>query len=330
MKCIGIDVSKINFTVAYPTESAYRLQVFNNDSKGIKKFITSIGDGDYHCVLEATGTYSTLLVYMIQEAQIAVSLVNPKQINHFAKMMLSVTKTDNLDAKLIAMYGEKMKPAIYKIPSLTIQKLRQKRTLLRQFKKQLRMLLNIQESFSVLPKVDDKVNRALKKSIYFIEKQIQELNLDMIAVTRSEFSRQLEHLTSIKGIGNGVATALIMATGGFSYFDSAKKFAKYIGVCPSYQQSGTSIKTKGVITRHGDPELRSLLYIASWSAIRFNTSCKELYERLKSKGKPSKVALMAVINKLLRQAFAVIISDTGYHDNYPCSVSEKMKKVFAN
>lgn len=316
MKWIGIDVSKISFTVAYPTENAYRLETFKNDCKGIKQFITTLHKDNYQCVLEATGTYSTLLLYLLQEAHMTVSMVNPKQINHFAKMMLSVTKTDNLDAKLIAMYGEKMKPDIYKIPSLAIQRLRQKRTLLRQFKKQLRMLLNVQESFLALPKVDHTANKALKKSIAFIEKQIQELNLDIVAVTRNEFSKQLDHLTSIKGIGNGVATELIMATGGFEYFNSAKKFAKYIGVCPSYQQSGTSIKTKGTITRHGDPELHSLLYIASWSAIRYNTPCRELYKRLKIKGKPSKVALMAVINKLLRQAFAVIISNTDYVDNY--------------
>lgn len=188
MKCIGIDVSKINFTVAYPTENAYRLEIFKNDSKGIKKFITTLHGGNYHCVLEATGTYSTLLVCLLQEAQVAVSMVNPKQINHFAKMMLSVTKTDNLDAKLIALYGEKMKPDIYKIPSLTIQRLWQKLNLLRQVKKQLRMLLNVHESFLALPKVDNTANKSRKKSIIFIEKQIQELNLDMVAVTRAEFS----------------------------------------------------------------------------------------------------------------------------------------------
>ncbi|AMP98910.1 hypothetical protein AY601_2004 [Pedobacter cryoconitis] len=88
-------------------------------------------------------------------------MVNPKQINHFSKMMLNVTKTDNLDAKLIALYGEKMRPPIYKLPSLTIQKLRQKPMLFRQFKKQLCMLLNVQESFLALPKVDDKVNKTL-------------------------------------------------------------------------------------------------------------------------------------------------------------------------
>lgn len=161
--------------------------------------------------------------------------------------------------------------------------------------------------------------QSFKKSIAFIEKQIQELRLDMVAVTRNEFSKQLDHLTSIKGIGNRVATELIMAIGGFEYFNSAKNFTKYIGLCPSYQQSGTSIKTKGIITRHGDPELCSLLYIASWSAIRYKTACRELYERLKIKGKPSKVVSMSVINKLLRQAFAVIISNTEYIDNYACS-----------
>lgn len=160
------------------------------------------------------------------------------------------------------------------------------------------MLKNVQESFSVLPVIDCKSNKAIKKSILFIESQIQELNDDMVKITQSEFSKQIECLTSIKGIGEGAATALIMATGGFTYFNSAKKFAKYIGVCPSYKKSGTSVDTKGVITRHGDPELRSLLYVASWSAIRFNTTCKQLYERLKSTGKPSKVAWMAIINKL--------------------------------
>lgn len=173
--------------------------------------------------------------------------------------MLSVTKTDNVYAKLIAMYGEKMKPDIYKIPSLATLRFQQKRTLIRQFKNQLRMLLNVQESFLALQKVDHAAKKALKKSIAFIEKQIQELNLDMVIVNHNEFSKQLYHLTSIKGIGNGVATELIMATGGFEYFNSAKKFAKYISVCPRYQQSGTSIKTKGIITRHGDPKLRSLL-----------------------------------------------------------------------
>ncbi|WP_216640469.1 IS110 family transposase [Sphingobacterium sp. B29] len=85
MKWIGIDVSKISFTVAYPAENAYRLETFKNDCKGIKQFITTLQKDNYQCVLEATGTYSTLLLYLIHEAHMAVSMVNPKQINHLPR-----------------------------------------------------------------------------------------------------------------------------------------------------------------------------------------------------------------------------------------------------
>ena len=83
------------------------------------------------------------------------------------------------------------------------------------------MLLYVEESFNALPVKDIKAGKSLRRSINFLKKQIQELNLDMVTITKAEFSVQVDRLTSIKGIGNGVATALIMATGGFTYFDSA-------------------------------------------------------------------------------------------------------------
>ena len=118
-----------------------------------------------------------------------------------------------------------------------------------------------------------------------------------------------------------------MSTGSFTLFSSAKKYAKYIGVCPSYQQSGTSVKTRGIINRDGDSELRSMLYVASWSAIRFNSGCKQTYDRLKAAGKPGKLALIAVINKLLRQVFAVILKNEKYCDDYVSINSKNILKI---
>ena len=322
MKSIGIDVAKNSFVVAYPSLDGFSIAEFSNNAKGIKKFIDTLDSKNSHCVLEATGNYSSLIVYLLCSVSIPVSLVNPKQIKHFAKMMLSVTKTDKGDAKLISMYGEKMNPPHYVMPSTSIQILRQQRTLLRQLKKQLHMLKNVEESLNVLPFTDSKTSKIVLKTVTFLEKQISELQNQMDEITNEEFKSQIESLTSIKGIGPAIATSLIMSTGGFTLFSSAKKYAKYIGVCPSYQQSGTSLKTKGTINRNGDSELRSMLYVASWSAIRFNAACKEMYERLKAAGKPSKVALIAVINKLLRQAFAIVLKQDKYCDNY-VSVSPK-------
>ena len=99
-----------------------------------------------------------------------------------------------------------------------------------------------------------------------------------------KLDRQIKLLTSIKEIGITLATALIVATGGFSYFDNAKQISRFIGICPTYQQSGTSVHIKGGINRNGDVSLRSLLYAASWSALRGNTTCKECYTRLKANG----------------------------------------------
>jgi len=111
---------------------------------------------------------------------------------------------------------------------------------------------------------------------------------------------------------------MIVATGGFTHFDNAKQLARFIGICPTYYQSGSSLNVRGGINRNGDSGLRSMLYVASWSAIRYNAACRELYHRLRSGGKPSKVALIAVANKLVRQAFAIATTDGIYIDGF-CS-----------
>jgi transposase len=316
MKFIGIDIAKDTFVAAYPKLNGYKTQTFNNDLKGVKKFIGSITETGYHCVLEATGNYGTLLLYLLCNHNVAVSLVNPKQIKHFARMMMAVTKTDHVDAKLIAQYGEKMTPAIFKMPSDAIILMKQKRVVLRQLKKQLTSLTNLRGSFDVLPNTDKSSLSALNRTIKFVQKQILELQADLSNVANEQFSKQIKALTSIKGIGLTLATSLIISTGGFTQFENAKQLSRYIGICPTYQQSGTSINIKGTINRNGDSDLRSLLYIASWSAIRYNQACKESYQRLKAKGKPSKVALIAVANKLVRQAFAICKAESIYVNDY--------------
>ena len=320
MTYIGIDVSKDSFVAAYPTKSGYTTKSFPNTTSGVRKFMQSLPE-ESHCVMEATGNYSMLLVYLLQEKGIPASMENPQKIKHFARAMLSTTKTDEIDAKLIAMYGEKMNPAPYKIPSENIILLKQKRTVLRQLKKQLTMMTNMQHSFAALPKQDPASKVALEQTIKFLRKQISKLEDEITNISNKEFKRQMDLLTSIKGIGDEIASALIIATGGFTYFSSAKQISRFLGLCPTYQQSGTSVNVKGHINRNGDTYLRSQLYIAAVSCIRFNTACRELFERLKAKGKSGKVAIIAVANKLIRQAFAVVTNNRPYVDGYVSSLA---------
>ena len=135
MNYIGIDVSKDSFVVAYSSEKNSKTKTFKNTTKGIHEFITTISKDDHHCVMEATGNYSALLIYLLCEAGITTSLENPLKVKNFARAMLSTIKTDEIDARLIALYGEKMNPAPYKLRSDAILTLKQKRTVIRQLKK---------------------------------------------------------------------------------------------------------------------------------------------------------------------------------------------------
>ena len=241
-----------------------------------------------------TGNYSALLVYLLSEAGITTSLENPLKVKNFARAMLSTVKTDEIDARLIALYGEKMQPAPYKLRSDAILTLKQKRTVIRQLKKQLIATRNLKGSMEALPFFDAKCRKSVEKTIAFLEKQVKDLEEDLASLAKSEYKKQMDLLTSVKGIGITLAAALIMATGGFTYFDNAKQLTRHLGLSPTYQQSGTSVNFKGHINR----------------------KCRACYDRLRSKGKPGKVAVIAVANKLIRQAFAVVTQEKPYVDGY--------------
>lgn len=316
MTYIGIDISKATFVAAFPVERGYRTETFQNDTKGIRRFISKLSSDTHHCVMEATGNYCFLLLYLLDKAGIRASLVNPKKIKNYARVMLSVTKTDAKDACLIADFGERFKPEPYKFPSEQIMLLKQKKTVIRQLQKQLTATKNLHTSLEPLPVKDKKCIQSLKQTTAFLEKQIKYMQQEMEEVVSEVFARQLKALTSVKGIGVTLASALIIATGGFTYFDNAKQLSRFAGICPTIERSGTSINIRGHINRNGDENLRSMLYIAAWSASRHNKACRECYQRLRSNGKSGKLAMIAVANKLIRQAFAVVTSNSSYIDGY--------------
>lgn len=167
MTYIGIDIIKDSFVSAFPTVSGYQPRTYPNTVKGIRKFIGSLSVTEHHCVMEATGNYGFLLLYLLDKQGIATSMVNSKQIKHFSRMMMTVTKTDTKDACMIAMYGEKMNPPVYKMPSETLLLLKQKKTIIRQLKKRLTASKNLKSSLVVLPCQDNNGMKVLNKTIFF-------------------------------------------------------------------------------------------------------------------------------------------------------------------
>ena len=214
----GIDISKSSFVAAYPSTNGNPTKTFPNTTARMRELIGTLAVAEHHCVMEATSNYGCCCTCYISFAP------PKKQIKHFSRMMMPVTKTDEKDAYMIAMYGEKMNPPIYKMPSQ--------------------------------------------------------------------------------------ATIRILTTEGFTYFDNAKQLSRFIGICPTYQQSRTSVNIREHINRNDDERLRSLLYIAFWTALRYNS--RECYIRLKANEKPFKVALIAVTNKLVRPVLTITTINSIY------------------
>lgn len=325
MSYVGIDISKDSFVVAFSSAYKSKTITYQNDDKGIEKFINTLDKEQHHCVMEATGNYGVNLLYHLCEQEIKVSLINPKQSNFLSKMKLSTAKTDNKDARLLVEYGEKMNPEVYKMPSDKIILLKQKQTVLTHLIKQRTASKNQLKSLELLNKKDNLAIDMLKNNIDNLDKLIDNLEKDIVSITEEEFEKQVQLLTSIKGIGKKVATTLVIITNGFSFFENPKQLSRYIGICPTYQQSGKSLNYNGHINRNGHSTLRGQLFIASWSAAKYNSSCKALFERLREEGKPWKLAQIAVCNKLIRQAFAVIKSGVAYIDGHVPTLSVPMQ-----
>lgn len=307
----GIDVSKLTFDVFLEGKS----HVFTNEVNGFNKFLSTLPQSA-HCVMEATGPYYLKLAVYLHSHGIKVSVVNPLVIKRFSQMRMLKAKTDKADARLITHYAEMENPARWSPPVPILVEIQQEQAVLDSLNKQSRMLRNQMESTEAQPFQSKEATTAIKIIIREIEKQSLSVYQSILEKVETIFPLETELITSIPGIGIKTAVALLVATNGFSTFKSAKQVASYIGICPRIYQSGSSIKGKGHITKMGDARIRTLLYMGACSAKKYNLACQTLYDRLVNNGKPKKLALVAVANKLVKQAFAVVTKNKMYNSEF--------------
>jgi len=311
----GIDISKSFFDVAFTVESKYRYYKFSNDVSGFKALLEVL-PGNSHIVMEASGPYYLQLACYLTGHGIAVSVVNPLVIRRFSQMRMSRAKTDKKDAMMIAEYGKTEQPDLWHMPEQHVITLQQMEAVLSNLSKE-RMALNNQlESFTHTGMLDKALKSMIIKELEHKDELIKKVNKAMQGIAEQHYAEMLSNLESIPGMGRKTAMALIVLSGGFDRFDDYRKLSSYVGLCPRLFESGTSVKGKSRICKMGMSRIRAMLYICSWSAMRYNKACKELYHRLLAKGKAKKLALIAVANKLLKQAFSIATQKTKYNENY--------------
>ena len=156
----------------------------------------------------------------------------------------------------------------------------------------------------------------LEAGLTHVEEEIKAVEKELAGFVREHEKDTFECLTSIPGIGPKRAILLIVRTESMKGFDTAKQLSSYLGLCPRIIDSGTSVKGKTGICRMGMSMIRKLLYLCALSAKKYNRVCRKLYERLLTQGKTKKPALIAVANKLLKQAFSMVKNHTKYEDDF--------------
>ena len=289
---VGVDVSKSEIVVA--THPAGALWTSDTTPAAMDQLIARLGElRPDVIVVEATGGYERAVVAAAVAAGLPIAIVNPRQVRAFAKAVGQLAKTDAIDAALLALFGARVRPAVRPLPDEETQAL----AALLARRRQLQDML-VAERQRLEKATMTNVRRDLRQHIRWLERRVDEVDEDIDgAIKRSPVWRVKDDLLqSVPGIGPTVSRTLLAELPELGQLDR-RAIAALVGVAPFSRDSGRSRGRRYI--RGGRASLRASLYMGALVAARHNPVLRTYYQRLRDAGKPSKVALVAVMRKLL-------------------------------
>jgi transposase len=288
---VGIDVSKAVLDISIGVDGEH-FQV-SNDDIGLKKLIERLKAVQPSLiVVESTGGLEKLVVAELCANTLPVALVNPGRVREFAKSTGRLAKTDKLDARLLAHFGEAVRPALVTLPTEEEQYL----SALMTRRRQVIDLLTSEKNH--LLSTPPKLRHLVEESIAALQRQLDELNqtIDQFVDHNDAFRKKDEILRSVPGVGKITSAILLSDLPEIGLLDR-KKIAALVGVAPFNDDSGHRSGKRRV--KGGRESVRHVLYMATLAASRSNPIIKRFYHHLLQLGKPFKVALIACMHKLL-------------------------------
>jgi len=317
MWVLGIDVSKEKLDV-YLLEadgSGTHTQVKNKLTgyKKLQKLLRGKAAAEGRVVLEATGVYGESVAEHLNERGYWVSVVNPARVKRYAQSQLSRTKTDQVDAALIADFGRTQELTRWEPPSEAQRELQALLRHLDDLQNNRQSELNRLES----QHRSEAVRQQLVEHIAFLDKQIAEVkeqiedHLDQYP----DLKKKRDLLTSIPGIGGLTASILLAECGDLTRFGNVRQLVAFVGLNPQQHQSGNRSYTVG-ISRIGSSRLRAALYMPAVVALRWNPICSAFAEHLRQNGLVGKQIVVAVMRKLLHLAYGILKHGQPFDPHY--------------
>ena len=288
---VGIDVSKARLEVALG--AAGELLSVEHEPRAIAALVKRLLQvRPARVVLEATGGLETTAVAELGAAGLPVVVVNPRQVRDFARATGQLAKTDALDARMLALFAERIRPEPRPLPS---EQERELKALLARRRDLVEMLTAERNRFANAPKL---LRKELAAHIRWLEARLTERDRDLDRMLRnSPLWREREDLLrGVPGIGPVLCATLLAELPELGRL-SRREIAKLVGVAPLNRDSG-AMRGKRTVWG-GRASVRAALYMATLSATRCNPPLAAFYRRLRQRGKPAKVALTAAMRKLL-------------------------------
>lgn len=288
---IGIDVAKATLAVDTATQS---LGEVTNTPAGFKKLLTRLAPLSVACVvMEATGIYGQAVATALMQAGYSVAVVQPGCVRHFARSQNILAKTDAIDARLIARYGEVHKPRVLQKPSVSCVRLR---ALIDRREQIIHARVSEQNHREACQDAD--IRKELTATIQRLRKQERRYDkkIGALMAADQQLTKKRQCLESEMGVGTQTASVLLAHLPELGTVNR-QQIAALVGLAPYNRDSGT-MRGKRAIAG-GRRRLRKALFLAAMTAVRWNEWLKEVYVKLLKRGKCKMVAIIACARKLI-------------------------------
>lgn len=289
---VGIDVAKEHLDVHIrPTDEAFRI---SHDDAGFAVLLARLrAVTPTLVVLEASGGYEVTVAAVLASAGLPVAVVNPRQVRDYARALGQLAKTDRLDARVIALFADAVRPVARPVPDAQAQALGE---LIARRRQLVDMLVAEQNRRRLLR--DRRLQRHVDAHITWLEEALRRLDHDLTTLVRSTpaWREADDLLRSVPGIGPITASTLIADLPELGRLDR-RRIAALVGLAPFARDSG-AFRGRRMIAG-GRAPIRRVLYMATLSAIKCNPAIRGFHHRLVTAGRPRKVAITAAMRKLL-------------------------------
>lgn len=328
---IGIDISEKDFYACHYVLDLRgrairkgKVRVFKNTVPGFKSFmawvekIRSACLAELSLVMEATGVYHEQLAYFAHEQHQVVKILLPNTVKAFAKSLNTLSKTDNIDAQVIAQMGVERSLRTWQPMSPLMQELKALSRQRQAFIKQRTALSNqLHADMKRARPVKNNIKRD-KAMIVQYNKYIDQIEKEMAQLLKDDqpLKVNVKRMCTIPGVGFVTAATLLAETDGLVLFNSESQLISYCGYDVKRQDSGTSVRGKTSISKSGNSHIRGALYMPSMSCMQLEGPFKDCYYRVVDRTGHGKMGLVAVQRKMLKVMFACHKKQEGYDPTY--------------